>query len=125
MNYTVVLEEAEEGGYTVTVPALPGCISEGDDYDDALENIKDAIQLYLRAVAKEVQQLKKQKKLETRTGYGLNAASTTSFRQTSYSRSNALALKSLINRAVMYICIVGQGIAGQSALLSLFMEAKY
>jgi predicted RNase H-like HicB family nuclease len=64
MNYTVVLEEAEEGGYTVTVPALPGCISEGDDYDDALENIKDAIQLYLRAVAKEVQQLKKQKNLK-------------------------------------------------------------
>ena len=64
MNYTVVLEEAEEGGYTVTVPALPGCISEGDSYEEALENIKDAIQLYLRAVAKEVDQLKKQKKLK-------------------------------------------------------------
>lgn len=58
MNYTVVLEEAEEGGYTVTVPALPGCISEGDNYDEALENIKDAIQLYLRAVAKKVEQRK-------------------------------------------------------------------
>lgn len=64
MNYTVVLEEADEGGYTVTVPALPGCISEGDNYDEALENIKDAIQLYLRAVAKEVEQLKKQKNLK-------------------------------------------------------------
>ncbi|MBI4671249.1 MAG: type II toxin-antitoxin system HicB family antitoxin [Chloroflexi bacterium] len=63
MNYTVVLEEAEEGGYSVTVPALPGCISEGDSYEEALENIKDAIQLYLRAIAKEVQQLKKQKNL--------------------------------------------------------------
>ncbi|TAH48537.1 MAG: type II toxin-antitoxin system HicB family antitoxin [Chloroflexota bacterium] len=63
MNYTVVLEEAEEGGYTVIVPALPGCISEGDSYDEALENIKDAIQLYLRAVAKEVQELKKNKNL--------------------------------------------------------------
>lgn len=58
MNYTVVLEEAEESGYTVTVPALPGCISEGDNYDEALENIKDAIQLYLRAVAKKVEQRK-------------------------------------------------------------------
>ncbi len=58
MSYTVVLEEADEGGYTVTVPALPGCISEGDNYEEALENIKDAIQLYLRAVAKEVEQLK-------------------------------------------------------------------
>ncbi len=64
MSYTVVLEEAEEGGYTVTVPALPGCISEGDSYDEALENITDAIQLYLRAVTKEVQQLKKQKNLK-------------------------------------------------------------
>ena len=64
MSYTVVLEEAEEGGYTVTVPALPGCISEGDSYDEALENIKDAIELYLRAVAKEVQQLGKQKNLK-------------------------------------------------------------
>lgn len=63
MNYTVVLEEAEEGGYTVIVPALPGCISEGDSYDEALENIKDAIQLYLRAVTKEVQELKKHKNL--------------------------------------------------------------
>lgn len=56
MSYTVVVEEAE-GGYTVTVPTLPGCISEGDTYDEALDNIKDAIQLYLRAVAKEVKQL--------------------------------------------------------------------
>lgn len=64
MNFTVVLEEADEGGYTVTVPALPGCISEGDTYDEAVDNIKDAIQLYLRAVSKEVQQLKKRRKLK-------------------------------------------------------------
>ena len=55
-NFTVVLEEAEEGGYTSSVPALPGCISEGDSYEEAVANIKDAIQLYLRAVAKEIQQ---------------------------------------------------------------------
>jgi len=63
-HYTVVLEPAEEGGYTVTVPTLPGCISEGDTYDEALENIKDAIQLYLRAVAKETRELGKRKKLK-------------------------------------------------------------
>jgi predicted RNase H-like HicB family nuclease len=62
MNFTVVLEEADEGGYTVTVPALPGCISEGDTYEEAVDNIKDAVQLYLRAVSKEVQQLKKRGK---------------------------------------------------------------
>jgi predicted RNase H-like HicB family nuclease len=63
MQYTIVLEEAEEGGYTATVPTLPGCISEGDTYEEALENIKDAIALYLRAVSKEVEQLRRQRTL--------------------------------------------------------------
>jgi predicted RNase H-like HicB family nuclease len=43
----VVLEPQEEGGYTVFVPSLPGCISEGDDKENALRNIKEAIELYL------------------------------------------------------------------------------
>ena len=43
-NYEVVLIPAEEGGYTVVAPALLGCISEGDTEEEALENIKDAIQ---------------------------------------------------------------------------------
>jgi len=38
---------SDEGGYTVYVPALPGCISEGDSREEALENIQEAIQLYL------------------------------------------------------------------------------
>jgi len=46
-NYEVVLIPAEEGGYTVAAPALPGCISEGDTEEEALENIKDAIQGWL------------------------------------------------------------------------------
>ena len=50
MRLTVVLEPSEEGGYTVTAPALPGCISEGDDVDEALTNIREAIQLYLEPV---------------------------------------------------------------------------
>lgn len=54
MQYAVLLEECEEGGYTVTCPALPGCIPEGDTYQEALDNITDAIQLYLRAVAREI-----------------------------------------------------------------------
>lgn len=37
-------EPAEEGGYTVTVPALPGCISEGDTFEEALANIRDALE---------------------------------------------------------------------------------
>jgi len=43
LTYKVVFEPAEEGGYTVYVPSLPGCISEGDAYEEALKNIKEAI----------------------------------------------------------------------------------
>jgi len=46
-RYEVFLEEAEEGGYIVTCPALPGCVSEGDTREEALVNIKDAIEAYL------------------------------------------------------------------------------
>jgi len=47
MRFVVVLEPAEEGGFTAYVPSLPGCISEGDTRDEALKNIKEAIELYL------------------------------------------------------------------------------
>ncbi|MGH8497289.1 MAG: type II toxin-antitoxin system HicB family antitoxin [Methylococcales bacterium] len=50
MKLKVVLEPSEEGGYTVHVPSLPGCISEGDSKEDALKNIKETIELYLEAV---------------------------------------------------------------------------
>jgi predicted RNase H-like HicB family nuclease len=43
----VVLEPSEEGGYTVYVPSLPGCISEGDTREEAVSNIREAIELYL------------------------------------------------------------------------------
>jgi len=48
--YKVIFEPQEEGGFTVTVPALPGCISEGDTYDGALANIKEAIALYIESL---------------------------------------------------------------------------
>jgi len=47
MRFKAVLEAAEEGGYTVFVPSLPGCISEGDTREEALKNIREAIELYL------------------------------------------------------------------------------
>ena len=46
-TFHVILEPNESGGYTVTVPALPGCISEGDNKREALANIKEAIELYI------------------------------------------------------------------------------
>ena len=50
MKYKVVLEEAGEGGFTAYVPALKGCVSEGETEQEALDNIKVAIQEYLEAV---------------------------------------------------------------------------
>jgi len=41
------MEKNEEGGYTVTVPSLPGCISEGSTWDEALTEIKEAISGYI------------------------------------------------------------------------------
>jgi predicted RNase H-like HicB family nuclease len=61
MNYPILLEENEDGGFTVTCPALPGCISEGDTYEQAVANIKDAISLYLRALQRENELLSKRK----------------------------------------------------------------
>jgi predicted RNase H-like HicB family nuclease len=50
MKLKVVLEPSQDGGYTAVVPALPGCISEGDTREEALRNIEEAIQLYLEPV---------------------------------------------------------------------------
>ena len=50
MRVRVVLEPSDEGGFTVYVPSLPGCISEGETVDQALANIREAIELYLEPV---------------------------------------------------------------------------
>ena len=47
MKLKVVLEPSDEGGYTVYVPSLSGCISEGDTIEEALANIREAIELYI------------------------------------------------------------------------------
>ena len=50
MKIKVVLEPSEEGGYTAYVPSLPGCISEGENVQEALANIQEANGLYLEPV---------------------------------------------------------------------------
>jgi predicted RNase H-like HicB family nuclease len=50
MLLTVLFTPSDEGGYTVCVPALPGCISEGDTLDEARQNIREAIALYLKLI---------------------------------------------------------------------------
>ena len=47
MRLKVVVEPSDEGGFTVYVPSLPGCVSEGDSRDEAIANIREAIELYL------------------------------------------------------------------------------
>jgi predicted RNase H-like HicB family nuclease len=50
MKLKIILESSDEGGYTVLVPSLPGCISEGNSKEEAITNIKEAIELYLDPV---------------------------------------------------------------------------
>jgi len=54
MKIKVVLEASEEGGVTVYVPSLPGCISEGETEEEALANIREAIELYLEPIEDEL-----------------------------------------------------------------------
>ena len=50
MKLRVLLQPSDEGGYTVFVPSLPGCVSEGETREEALANIKEAIELYIEPV---------------------------------------------------------------------------
>ena len=60
MQYTIVIHKSKYG-YDVSCPALPGCHSQGDTRSEALENIKDAIAVYLDMVKKETRGEKKAK----------------------------------------------------------------
>ena len=64
LSYSVELKPQEEGGYTVTVPILPGCISEGDTMEEALKNIKEAVEGYIEVMVKNCNKTKKHKPLE-------------------------------------------------------------
>ncbi len=54
MKIKIVLEPSEDGGYTVYVPSLPGCISEGETKDEAELNIREAIELYMEPIDDEM-----------------------------------------------------------------------
>lgn len=50
-RFKVILEwNEEEGGYTVTVPALPGCVTQGDTVEEALNNVREAIEGYIEVM---------------------------------------------------------------------------
>lgn len=46
-NFIVLFQQEKDGGYSVSVPSLPGCFSQGDNFEEALKNIQEAIELYL------------------------------------------------------------------------------
>ncbi len=64
MRYTVVLEPQEDGGFTIQCVEIPGAISQGDTRQEALDNIKEAIELVLEVQNEELQKKTKAIKLE-------------------------------------------------------------
>ncbi len=64
MEYTIVLEVAEEGGFTARCLELPAAISEGDTKDEAIEKIKEAIELVLEVTEEQARILGEITKIE-------------------------------------------------------------
>ncbi|MCS4538993.1 MAG: type II toxin-antitoxin system HicB family antitoxin [Thaumarchaeota archaeon] len=62
-QFTVLLREEEDGGYSAQCLELPGAISEGDNRSDALRNIREAIEGYLEAFPEEAKRLKFKKEV--------------------------------------------------------------
>ena len=57
MEYTIIMHQAEEGGYWVEVPALPGCYSQGEGIEETMENIREAIETHLEALKEDQQEI--------------------------------------------------------------------
>jgi predicted RNase H-like HicB family nuclease len=62
-TYTVLFEPAEEGGYVVFCPALPGLVTEGDSYEQARARVTEAIEGYLESLLKDGQPIPPDKKI--------------------------------------------------------------
>ncbi|MDZ4803540.1 MAG: type II toxin-antitoxin system HicB family antitoxin [Candidatus Eisenbacteria bacterium] len=65
VGYTIVLETEEEGGIVVSVPALPGCFSQGESRDEALQNAREAIAVYLDELRARGEELPREVRTET------------------------------------------------------------
>ena len=71
MKYTVILEREADGGFVVSVPVLPGCVSQGETREEAMANIREAIEVYLedcREVGDPIPQEDSLEYVELRTG---------------------------------------------------------
>ena len=57
MEYTILIHQAEEGGFWVEVPVLPGCYSQGESFEETMKNIKEAIELNLSVLQEEKEEI--------------------------------------------------------------------
>jgi len=65
LGFTVVLEMDKDGGYVVSVPALPGCFTEGEDRAEALKNAREAISAYVEELRARGEEIPVEVKTET------------------------------------------------------------
>jgi antitoxin HicB len=66
LSYTAIFEPAEEGGYVVSVPALPGCATQGETFEEATEMIKDAIDGYITVLKESGQEIPEENVIVTK-----------------------------------------------------------
>ena len=62
-KFTAIFEKNEDGGYTVTVPSLPGLVTEGKDLEEARKMVEDAIRCYLEGLKKEKRKIPEEKEI--------------------------------------------------------------
>lgn len=76
INKGIVLDFTKEleGGYTVTIPSLPGCISYGRTFEDAIEMIKDAMEGYLKVAKEEGLLIPEEIELQNKIATGFSLA---------------------------------------------------
>lgn len=74
VTYTVFFERALEGGYVASVPVLPGCMTQGETFEETKDNIKDAITGYLEVLAEDGDEIptEHQERIEATVSVPLN-----------------------------------------------------
>lgn len=63
ISYSVIYEEASEGGYTAFVPSLPGCHTQGDTIEETEKNVQEAIELYLESLESHGEEIPEEKRI--------------------------------------------------------------
>jgi antitoxin HicB len=68
LSYRILLRQEPEGGYTVIVPSLPGCVTYGDTVEEAIEMAKEAIELYIESLKEHGEEIPTEEKNRTLAG---------------------------------------------------------